>query len=99
MKVQTLRAPCLQCWDHVTSRLLLYVCAGFSLDYRDEGVDSLLALKDKLENPDHSVLYKTCSDLTRVHFTQQGTQNESARSILVPYAKAPFSPCRVLVSC
>uniref|UniRef100_A0A3Q1JK79 Uncharacterized protein n=1 Tax=Anabas testudineus TaxID=64144 RepID=A0A3Q1JK79_ANATE len=39
---------------------------GFSQDYKDEAVDSLLPLKDKLDNPDHSVLYKTCSDLTKV---------------------------------
>ncbi|XP_028985036.1 maestro heat-like repeat-containing protein family member 1 isoform X2 [Betta splendens] len=48
---------------------LLYIqlrYEGFSLDYRDDAVDGLLALKDKLENPDHSVLYKTCSDLTKV---------------------------------
>uniref|UniRef100_A0A8C4D9K4 Maestro heat-like repeat family member 1 n=1 Tax=Dicentrarchus labrax TaxID=13489 RepID=A0A8C4D9K4_DICLA len=48
---------------------LLYIqlrYEGFSLDYKDEAVDSLLPLKDRLENPDHSVLYKTCSDLTKV---------------------------------
>lgn len=48
---------------------LLYIqlrYEGFSLDYKDESVDSLLSLKDRLENPDHSVLYKTCSDLTKV---------------------------------
>uniref|UniRef100_A0A7N8YLQ4 Maestro heat-like repeat family member 1 n=1 Tax=Mastacembelus armatus TaxID=205130 RepID=A0A7N8YLQ4_9TELE len=48
---------------------LLYIqlrYEGFSLDYKDEGVDGLLLLKDRLENPDHSVLYKTCSDLTKV---------------------------------
>ncbi|KAF3840089.1 hypothetical protein F7725_018806 [Dissostichus mawsoni] len=48
---------------------LLYIqlrYEGFSLDYNDEGVDSLLLLKEKLDNPDHSVLYKTCSDLTKV---------------------------------
>uniref|UniRef100_A0A672GBI7 Maestro heat-like repeat family member 1 n=1 Tax=Salarias fasciatus TaxID=181472 RepID=A0A672GBI7_SALFA len=39
---------------------------GFALDYKDEGVDSLLLLKNQLENPDHSILYKTCSDLTKV---------------------------------
>ncbi|XP_043973781.1 maestro heat-like repeat-containing protein family member 1 isoform X1 [Gambusia affinis] len=39
---------------------------GFSLDYRDEGVEGLLTLKEALENPGHSVLYKTCSDLTKV---------------------------------
>uniref|UniRef100_A0A8C4DC57 HEAT repeat-containing protein 7A n=1 Tax=Dicentrarchus labrax TaxID=13489 RepID=A0A8C4DC57_DICLA len=47
---------------------LLYIqlrYEGFSLDYKDEAVDSLLPLKDRLENPDHSVLYKTCSDLTK----------------------------------
>uniref|UniRef100_A0AAQ5XCZ0 Maestro heat-like repeat family member 1 n=1 Tax=Amphiprion ocellaris TaxID=80972 RepID=A0AAQ5XCZ0_AMPOC len=48
---------------------LLYIqlrYEGFSLDYKDEGVDCLLLFKDRLENPDHSVLYKTCSDLTKV---------------------------------
>ncbi|XP_071381698.1 maestro heat-like repeat-containing protein family member 1 isoform X1 [Centroberyx affinis] len=48
---------------------LLYIqlrYEGFSLDYKDEGVESLLPLRDRLENPDHSVLYKTCSDLTKV---------------------------------
>uniref|UniRef100_A0AAQ5Y5R6 Maestro heat-like repeat family member 1 n=1 Tax=Amphiprion ocellaris TaxID=80972 RepID=A0AAQ5Y5R6_AMPOC len=47
---------------------LLYIqlrYEGFSLDYKDEGVDCLLLFKDRLENPDHSVLYKTCSDLTK----------------------------------
>lgn len=39
---------------------------GFALDYKDESVDSLLPLKERLENPDNSVLYKTCSDLTKV---------------------------------
>ncbi|XP_008321450.1 maestro heat-like repeat-containing protein family member 1 [Cynoglossus semilaevis] len=48
---------------------LLYIqlrYEGFALDYKDEYVESLLLLKDKLENPDHSVLYTTCSDLTKV---------------------------------
>ncbi|TKS81744.1 Maestro heat-like repeat-containing protein family member 1 HEAT repeat-containing protein 7A [Collichthys lucidus] len=48
---------------------LLYIqlrYEGFALDYKDEAVDSLVALKHQLENPDHSVLYKTCSDLTKV---------------------------------
>ncbi|XP_056300772.1 maestro heat-like repeat-containing protein family member 1 [Pseudoliparis swirei] len=40
--------------------------ACFCLDYKDDGVDSLLPLKERLENPDHSVLYRTCSDLTKV---------------------------------
>lgn len=39
---------------------------GFSLDYKDDAVEGLLNLKAQLENPDHSVLYKTCSDLTKV---------------------------------
>lgn len=47
--------------------MFLSLFLGFSLDYKDESVDSLLSLKDRLENPDHSVLYKTCSDLTKVH--------------------------------
>lgn len=51
------------------------VFVGFSLDYKDEGVDSLLPLKERLENPDHSVLYKTCSDLTKVHVeSEHGTE-------------------------
>ncbi|KAG7475718.1 maestro heat-like repeat-containing protein family member 1 isoform X1 [Solea senegalensis] len=48
---------------------LLYIqlrYEGFALDYKDESVDGLLTLKEQLENPDHSVLYKTCSDLTKV---------------------------------
>uniref|UniRef100_A0A671WTE0 Maestro heat-like repeat family member 1 n=1 Tax=Sparus aurata TaxID=8175 RepID=A0A671WTE0_SPAAU len=43
---------------------LLYIqlrYEGFSLDYKDDAVDSLLPLKDRLENPDHSVLYKVMS--------------------------------------
>lgn len=47
---------------------------GFALDYKDPAVESLLPLRDRLENPDHSVLYKTCSDLTKVH--------------MVPFSKA-----------
>ncbi|XP_068179896.1 maestro heat-like repeat-containing protein family member 1 isoform X2 [Antennarius striatus] len=48
---------------------LLYIqlrYEGFSLDHKDEAVDSLIPLKDQLENPDHSALYKACSDLTKV---------------------------------
>uniref|UniRef100_A0A8D0D6V9 Maestro heat-like repeat family member 1 n=1 Tax=Sander lucioperca TaxID=283035 RepID=A0A8D0D6V9_SANLU len=48
---------------------LLYIqlrYEGFALNYKDEGVDSLLLLKDRLDKPDHTVLYKTCSDLTKV---------------------------------
>ncbi|XP_077577113.1 maestro heat-like repeat-containing protein family member 1 isoform X1 [Stigmatopora nigra] len=39
---------------------------GFALDYKDEAVEALLPLKIQLENPDHSILYKTCSELTKV---------------------------------
>uniref|UniRef100_A0A1A8N4H9 Maestro heat-like repeat family member 1 n=1 Tax=Nothobranchius pienaari TaxID=704102 RepID=A0A1A8N4H9_9TELE len=39
---------------------------GFSLDYKDDAVEGLMSLKQQLDNPDHSVLYKTCSDLTKV---------------------------------
>lgn len=48
---------------------LLYIqlrYEGFALDHKDEDVDSLVPLKERLENPDHSILYKTCSDLTKV---------------------------------
>lgn len=39
---------------------------GFAHDYRDESVEALLPMRDVLENPDNSVLYKTCSELTKV---------------------------------
>ncbi|XP_062320743.1 maestro heat-like repeat-containing protein family member 1 isoform X1 [Osmerus eperlanus] len=48
---------------------LLYIqlrYEGFSLDYKDESVENLIPLKEKLDNPDHTVLYKTCSDLTKI---------------------------------
>uniref|UniRef100_A0A8C1X5M4 Maestro heat-like repeat-containing protein family member 1 n=1 Tax=Cyprinus carpio TaxID=7962 RepID=A0A8C1X5M4_CYPCA len=38
---------------------------GFSLDYKDDSVEGLLDVREKLSNPDHSVLYKTCSELTK----------------------------------
>uniref|UniRef100_A0A3B3X171 Maestro heat-like repeat family member 1 n=1 Tax=Poecilia mexicana TaxID=48701 RepID=A0A3B3X171_9TELE len=58
------RAAAVDCIYTLLSIQLRY--EGFSLDYRDEGVEGLLPLKGALENPDHSVLYKTCSDLTKV---------------------------------
>ncbi|KAM6967979.1 maestro heat-like repeat-containing protein family member 1 [Aplochiton taeniatus] len=48
---------------------LLYIqlrYEGFSVDYQEDSVESLLLLRVRLENPDHSVLYQTCSDLTKV---------------------------------
>lgn len=39
---------------------------GFALDYKDESVESLITLREKLNNPDHTVLYRTCSELTKV---------------------------------
>ncbi|XP_073782226.1 maestro heat-like repeat-containing protein family member 1 isoform X1 [Danio rerio] len=39
---------------------------GFSLDYKDDSVEALLDVREKLSNPDHSVLYKTCSELTKI---------------------------------
>uniref|UniRef100_A0AAR2JL30 Maestro heat-like repeat family member 1 n=1 Tax=Pygocentrus nattereri TaxID=42514 RepID=A0AAR2JL30_PYGNA len=36
---------------------------GFSLDYRDDSVESLLTVREKLNDPDHSILYRSCSDL------------------------------------
>lgn len=55
------------------------LCVGFSLDYKDDAVDSLLPLKGRLENPDHSILYKTCSDLTKVHFLSNSNKGETER--------------------
>ncbi|CAG12883.1 unnamed protein product, partial [Tetraodon nigroviridis] len=68
---------------------LLYIqlrYEGFSFDYKDDAVDSLLPLKENLKNPDHSVLYKTCSDLTKVHththtHTHTNTSYESAERL------------------
>ncbi|XP_039868821.1 maestro heat-like repeat-containing protein family member 1 isoform X1 [Simochromis diagramma] len=62
--VPAVRAAAVECIHTLLYIQLRY--EGFSLDYKDESVDSLLLLKDRLENPDHSVLYKTCSDLTKV---------------------------------
>ncbi|KAL3981076.1 sialic acid binding Ig-like lectin 5 [Sarotherodon galilaeus] len=62
--VPAVRAAAVDCIHTLLYIQLRY--EGFSLDYKDESVDSLLSLKDRLENPDHSVLYKTCSDLTKV---------------------------------
>ncbi|XP_023669118.2 maestro heat-like repeat-containing protein family member 1 isoform X1 [Paramormyrops kingsleyae] len=39
---------------------------GFALDYKDESVESLITLREKLNNPDHTVLYRTCSELTKI---------------------------------
>uniref|UniRef100_A0A8C7X9H7 Maestro heat-like repeat family member 1 n=1 Tax=Oryzias sinensis TaxID=183150 RepID=A0A8C7X9H7_9TELE len=58
---------------------LLYIqlrYEGFSLDYKDEAVEGLLPFKDELENPDHSVLYKTCSDLTKVNADKRLPQQQ-----------------------
>uniref|UniRef100_A0A3P8XIB0 Maestro heat-like repeat family member 1 n=1 Tax=Esox lucius TaxID=8010 RepID=A0A3P8XIB0_ESOLU len=45
---------------------LLYIqlrYEGFSLDHKDESVESLITLRERLNNPEPSVLYKTCSEL------------------------------------
>ncbi|XP_063055853.1 maestro heat-like repeat-containing protein family member 1 isoform X2 [Engraulis encrasicolus] len=39
---------------------------GFSLDYRDDSVEGLISLRERLDNPDHAVLYKSCSELTKI---------------------------------
>ncbi|KAJ8354238.1 hypothetical protein SKAU_G00218050 [Synaphobranchus kaupii] len=48
---------------------LLYVqlrYEGFALDFKDESVESLITLREQLDNPDHAVLYRTCSELTKI---------------------------------
>lgn len=48
---------------------LLYIelrYEGFSLDHKDDSIESMLDIRENLNNPDHSVLYKTCSDLTKI---------------------------------
>uniref|UniRef100_A0A3Q2DGE9 Maestro heat-like repeat family member 1 n=1 Tax=Cyprinodon variegatus TaxID=28743 RepID=A0A3Q2DGE9_CYPVA len=52
--------------DSIYALLSIQLRYEFSLDYKDEAVEGLPSLKEALENPDHSVLYKTCSDLTKV---------------------------------
>uniref|UniRef100_A0A8B9LBY5 Maestro heat-like repeat family member 1 n=1 Tax=Astyanax mexicanus TaxID=7994 RepID=A0A8B9LBY5_ASTMX len=39
---------------------------GFSLDYKDDSVEGLLTVREKLNDPDHSVLYRSCSELTKI---------------------------------
>ncbi|XP_036439698.1 maestro heat-like repeat-containing protein family member 1 isoform X1 [Colossoma macropomum] len=39
---------------------------GFSLDYRDDSVEGLLTVREKLNDPDHSILYRSCSDLAKI---------------------------------
>ncbi|XP_033836281.1 maestro heat-like repeat-containing protein family member 1 isoform X2 [Periophthalmus magnuspinnatus] len=62
--ILTVRTAAIDCLYTLLYIQLRY--EGFALDYKDEGVDSLLQLKESLENPDHAVLYKTCSDITKV---------------------------------
>ncbi|XP_034144672.1 maestro heat-like repeat-containing protein family member 1 isoform X2 [Esox lucius] len=48
---------------------LLYIqlrYEGFSLDHKDESVESLITLRERLNNPEPSVLYKTCSELAKI---------------------------------
>lgn len=48
---------------------LLYIqlrYEGFSLDYTDDSVERLITLRESMDNPDHSVLYKTCSELAKI---------------------------------
>uniref|UniRef100_A0A6Q2YZJ7 Maestro heat-like repeat family member 1 n=1 Tax=Esox lucius TaxID=8010 RepID=A0A6Q2YZJ7_ESOLU len=51
------------------NHLLLYIqlrYEGFSLDHKDESVESLITLRERLNNPEPSVLYKTCSELAKI---------------------------------
>uniref|UniRef100_A0A3B4BDL5 Uncharacterized protein n=1 Tax=Periophthalmus magnuspinnatus TaxID=409849 RepID=A0A3B4BDL5_9GOBI len=61
--IPTVRTAAIDC---LYTLLYIQLRYEFALDYKDEGVDSLLQLKESLENPDHAVLYKTCSDITKV---------------------------------
>ncbi|XP_061100289.1 maestro heat-like repeat-containing protein family member 1 isoform X2 [Conger conger] len=48
---------------------LLYIqlrYEGFALDFKDESVESLITLREQLDNPDHAVLYRTCSELSKI---------------------------------
>ncbi|XP_024001715.1 maestro heat-like repeat-containing protein family member 1 [Salvelinus sp. IW2-2015] len=49
-------------WSHCLPALAL----GFSLDYKDDSVERLITLRESMDNPDHSVLYKTCSELAKI---------------------------------
>lgn len=55
-------------WSHCLPALAL----GFSLDYTDDSVERLITLRESMDNPDHSVLYKTCSELAKVRNSVTG---------------------------
>ncbi|TRY56529.1 hypothetical protein DNTS_005416, partial [Danionella cerebrum] len=61
LEVRRAAIDCIYCLMYIQLRY-----EGFSLDYKDDSVEGLLDLREKLSNPDHAVLYQTCSDLTRV---------------------------------
>uniref|UniRef100_A0A4W4GLG5 Maestro heat-like repeat family member 1 n=1 Tax=Electrophorus electricus TaxID=8005 RepID=A0A4W4GLG5_ELEEL len=59
--VRTAAVDCIYTLLHIQLRY-----EGFASDYRDDSVETLLTMREKLSDPDPSVLYKTCSDLTKV---------------------------------
>uniref|UniRef100_A0AAY5EGS2 Maestro heat-like repeat family member 1 n=1 Tax=Electrophorus electricus TaxID=8005 RepID=A0AAY5EGS2_ELEEL len=58
--VRTAAVDCIYTLLHIQLRY-----EGFASDYRDDSVETLLTMREKLSDPDPSVLYKTCSDLTK----------------------------------
>ncbi|KAK1795222.1 hypothetical protein P4O66_010397, partial [Electrophorus voltai] len=59
--VRTAAVDCIYTLLHIQLRY-----EGFASDYRDDSVETLLTMREKLNDPDPSVLYKTCSDLTKI---------------------------------
>uniref|UniRef100_A0A4W4GIX5 Maestro heat-like repeat family member 1 n=1 Tax=Electrophorus electricus TaxID=8005 RepID=A0A4W4GIX5_ELEEL len=59
--VRTAAVDCIYTLLHIQLRY-----EGFASDYRDDSVETLLTMREKLSDPDPSVLYKTCSDLTKI---------------------------------
>ncbi|XP_076846747.1 maestro heat-like repeat-containing protein family member 1 isoform X2 [Brachyhypopomus gauderio] len=59
--VRTAAVDCIYTLLHIQLRY-----EGFSLDYRDDSVETLLSMRETLDDPDPSVLYKTCSELTKI---------------------------------
>ncbi|KAJ8386836.1 hypothetical protein AAFF_G00166310 [Aldrovandia affinis] len=58
------RAAAMECIQTVLYIQLGY--EGFALDYKDEAVEKLRTLSEKLNSSDMAVLYRNCSELTKV---------------------------------
>ncbi|XP_031465320.1 maestro heat-like repeat-containing protein family member 1 [Phasianus colchicus] len=53
-------------WCHPSAGPVTALPAGFARDHRDEMVEGLKALKRGLEEPDFTVLFRTCTNIAKV---------------------------------